>query len=110
MLGVDDAAEARQAGGLHVLGGFLQGGIVVPGAAVRSDLAKARRIDAVLLGEFAADGDVQAVIGKALAPRGLQGAGLVVVVLGLPPETLDLKPVNFLSVMKLTTPPMASEP
>jgi hypothetical protein len=28
----------------------------------------------------------------------------------IPPSTLALKPVNFLSVMKLTTPPTASEP
>src|SRR5690349_22319098 len=28
----------------------------------------------------------------------------------MPPSTLNLKPLNFLSVMKLTTPPTASEP
>jgi hypothetical protein len=28
----------------------------------------------------------------------------------MPPSTFALKPVNFLSVMKLTTPPIASEP
>jgi hypothetical protein len=82
----------------------------VPVAAARRVLAEAAGGHALLVVVFGADLHVQAIVQEGLAAGDLHQELLVVAIGRDPGRDIGLEALERLSVMKLTTPPTASEP